>query len=89
MNALLIYLLKKKKSSGQNECDDDTQCTDNRICIVGKCKCKSGYVERDGVCIQIEGRYKSGEIVFFFFLIKAQKFKFFCNCFKQRNSTRR
>uniref|UniRef100_A0A183V6J2 Prion-like-(Q/N-rich) domain-bearing protein 25 n=1 Tax=Toxocara canis TaxID=6265 RepID=A0A183V6J2_TOXCA len=36
------------------QCDDDTQCSDNRICIVNRCKCKTGFVERDGTCKDIQ-----------------------------------
>uniref|UniRef100_A0A158R460 EB module n=1 Tax=Syphacia muris TaxID=451379 RepID=A0A158R460_9BILA len=40
--------------SANDECKDDTECSQNRMCIVGSCRCKSGFIERDGNCIRID-----------------------------------
>ncbi|KAK6759710.1 hypothetical protein RB195_021339 [Necator americanus] len=36
------------------ECVDDTNCGVNKVCVVGRCKCKPGFVDHDGVCEPLE-----------------------------------
>uniref|UniRef100_A0A915PLY9 EGF-like domain-containing protein n=1 Tax=Setaria digitata TaxID=48799 RepID=A0A915PLY9_9BILA len=35
------------------ECENDTQCNQDHICIIRQCKCKSGLIEKNGICIQL------------------------------------
>ncbi|KAK5972004.1 hypothetical protein GCK32_006361, partial [Trichostrongylus colubriformis] len=37
-----------------NECKDDTNCGENKVCVMGRCKCKPGFVDHDGVCKALE-----------------------------------
>ncbi|KAK6028683.1 EB module [Ostertagia ostertagi] len=37
-----------------NECKDDTNCEEHKVCVVGRCKCKPGFVDHDGVCKPLE-----------------------------------
>ncbi|KHJ90318.1 EGF-like domain protein, partial [Oesophagostomum dentatum] len=41
-------------STANTECVDDTNCGANKVCVVGRCKCKPGFVDHDGVCEPLE-----------------------------------
>ncbi|EYB99504.1 hypothetical protein Y032_0122g1086 [Ancylostoma ceylanicum] len=40
--------------SMNTECADDTNCGANKVCVVGRCKCRPGFVDHDGVCEPLE-----------------------------------
>ncbi|VDL73125.1 unnamed protein product [Nippostrongylus brasiliensis] len=48
------YTQTYSSQSTTTECSDDTNCHENKICVVGRCKCKPGFVDHDGVCKPLE-----------------------------------
>ena len=38
-------------------CVDDAQCPSDRLCINSRCMCTIGFVDRDGICINIDGMH--------------------------------
>ncbi|CAB3400850.1 unnamed protein product [Caenorhabditis bovis] len=36
------------------DCEKDENCSENKICVVGKCKCRPGFVDNSGTCEPLE-----------------------------------
>ncbi|CAD6185565.1 unnamed protein product [Caenorhabditis auriculariae] len=36
------------------ECETDANCGDNKMCMMGRCKCKAGFVDNNGQCEPLE-----------------------------------
>jgi hypothetical protein len=48
---MLLYL----HVSASAECKTDTQCAKDRMCINSRCMCTQRFVDRNGMCVSIDG----------------------------------